>query len=257
MEFFVKNYLNTCMIEFSKYGFKQKKQTFVRVVNDVMQNFAIERLRSGRVCRINFSVIPLCLRIEKEYILGGVYSRELRRFETAHETMVWDGWEYDPKSKVSSNACVDEIVRYLKQYLIPLFERANCCKTALSEIIAVDQLFYNNHLASKKINGIKGTAGFDAGLNLLDGTKYYMALKNGDYDFALECRKALLNQNFEAYNSMNERGYLTEEDKQRREKRIMVLKLEVEKVSKHDESYIQKVIIENEAYSLNNLKSVM
>ena len=66
--------------------------------------------------------------------------------------------------------------------------------------------------------------------------------------------KALRQQNVDSYNSMLEMEYLTDDNKISWEKRIMALDAEIEIISKHDEAYIQRLIKENEAYSLDNLK---
>jgi len=255
MNYLLKSYHESCKIAFSQYGFKRKKQAFVRVENDVMQNFALERLRYGR-CRVEFAIIPLCLGIEKEYISGGVYSHYLKQFEPIHWTQ-WDTWEYDPTSEESMDACVKEIVRYLTNYLLPLFDRANSCKTALSELIMVENLFNNYRIESLKINGIEDRANINTWIHLDDSSKYYIALKNGDFDFALKSRKALLQQNVNAYNSMSERGYLTKEGRTRRENAIVKLRDEISRIECLDESYIHQLIIENEAYSLKNLKDIL
>lgn len=252
MDYFVENYLETCKAEFSQYGFKQKRKAFVRVINDVMQNFTLEKLRSGRACRVEFAIIPLCLRIEKDYITGGVYSHNLRRFEPAHWTH-WDQWEYDPKSEKSMNNCIDEMIMQIKKHLMPLFCKANSCKTAYDELCELDREFYGN-VKNMRENDKKY---FQNGVNMLDNTKYYMALKNGNYDIAVAYLKAIEQQNVDSYNSMDEGGYLTGDDRTRREENLVKIRYEIETISKCDESYIQGLIKESEEYSLNNLKGII
>lgn len=256
MDYFVSKYIEACTVECLRYGFKRKNKTFVRVINDVMQNFMLEKLRSHRAYRVEFAVIPLCLRIEKAYILGGVYSYNLRKFELAPLEQ-WDQWDYDPKSEKSMGICVNEVVRYLTSYLLPFFERANSCETALAELMEVESLFNANRLERLKINGIEDKANPKDVLFLFDNVKYHIALKNGDLDFAIKSRRALLEQNVDSYNSMSDMGYLTEKDRVRREKSIAELKDEINRLERRDESYIRKLIIENEAYSLGSIKDVI
>jgi len=276
MDYLTKDFFSRCKAEFSKYGFKRKSKVFVRVINDVVQTLSIEALRSYSECRVGFAIIPLCLRIEKNYILMGSYSRYLRRFEGTYGTSPSDSWKYDSKSEKSCEVCVDEIMRFLKQYLIPLYERANCCDTALSEIFAVDKLFSYNGNREPNLNSQKmeGFAEHVALINYLDSPMYYMALKNNDYSLALKCRQAMLSQNLDSYNSflankpifdgLVESGKLTEEDRKRwreslvqREESIEVLKEEVSHLEAKDVEYFQRLIKENEAYSKKVLESII
>ena len=256
MNYLLENYYKSCKTLFAQYGFKKKNKAFSRVTNDVMQNFVLEKLKSGRTCRVEFAVIPLCLRIEKEYISGGVYSHNLRKFESSH-FVKWDEWEYDPKSEESMDVCINEIIRYLTSYLIPFFERTSSCETALPELIKLEKLFHHNRKESLRISGIEDRAYPSPGFRLSDSVKYYISLKTGDFEFALKSRKALLQQNVDSYNSMFEKGYLTEEEQARREKSITKLRDEINRIENKDVSYIRRIIIENEAYSKEVLKSIM
>jgi hypothetical protein len=128
MDYLMKNYLEKCKAEVSFYGFRRKGKAFVRVVNDVMQIFESEKIQTG-----------LCL-------------GELRKFELPDISLVslWssgprlDAWEYDSKLEENMDACVEDIIRYLDKHLLPFFERANSCETALPEWIKLEQLFYDN-----------------------------------------------------------------------------------------------------------------
>ena len=256
MDYLIKTYIDACTPELLKCGFARKNKAFVRVVNDVMQILVFEKLRSGRNCRVRFSIVPLCLRIEKEYIVDGVYSRYLRQFELAN-SREYDDWEYDPKSEESMDKCIKEIIRYINSYLLPLFDRANSCETALPELIKLEKLFNDIRLEGLRRSGIKDGACPGAEFNLIDSVKYYMALRIGDYDFALKSRGALLQQNVDAYNSVLEMGFMTEEVKRRREEGIANLREDISRLERRDEASIRQLITENEAYSLSNLKAVI
>ena len=256
MDYLTMKLWQLCETELLSYRFKRKNGCFVRVVNDVMQNFAIEKVMSGRACRVEFAIIPLCLRIEKKYILGGVYSYNLKKFELAQRTW-WDQWEYDKKSEKSMDDCVEEIIRYLKTYLFPLFQCANSCKMALPELIRVEKLFNDNRKVALKRDGIEDKGGFCTELNLLDNAKYYMAIKNGDYNFALKSHKAMLKQNLDSYQSAQNNSFITQEVLEERKVLIEKLRMEVALLEAGDLEYFQKDICENETYSRKILTSVI
>lgn len=258
MDNFISEYTKRCKSEVLKYGFKQRRQVFSRIVNDVYQNFYVEKLGlypDGRGCRVGFAVLPLCQRLEAEQVSNGMGIYYLRRFEVTHWTE-GDGWRYKAESTSISN-CIEEIMRYLISYLLPFFERADSCETALQELINLEKLFNDNRIASLKMNGMEDKAGSDAELRLSDSAKYFMALKNGDYNFALKSRKSLEQQNTNAYNSMSEKGYLTDEDRIRREKNLSKLRDEITYLEASDRNYFQRVIEENEAYSREALKGIL
>lgn len=258
MNCFGRNLARCCDIELMGYGFKKKSGgLYVRVVNDVVQTFKIEKLQSGRVCRGLFSVLPLCLRLDTGRALGIAYSRELHKFEITPGLQMVGGWEFDLQSEESINACIVEIVRFIKCYLVPLFERANCCQTGLAEIVALDKLFDENRIASLQQLGVKDLAVPDAGFNLLDRSKYYMAIKNGDYDYANECQTALLNQNINAFEKRQHYDFLTPEKLDADRLEIQMLKDELKRIEARDVEYFRQLIDENEAYSRETLKDYL
>ena len=282
MGYLLKKYFEACKAEVEQYGFMRKKKVFVRAVNDVVQIIAVENMKSYRELRVTFSVIPLCLRIEEDYVYWGAYSRELRKFELPDESLFVPGWEpnppldawgYNPFSIVSMNECVEQAVHHIKKYLLPFFECANSCETTLPEIIKFEKLVADNSRKIRQLLGYEDLSSYDTELDLLDCVKYYIALKIGDYDFALRCRKALLAQNVDSYTafladkskfmSLVEGGQLTGKDRilwneslRRREEGIAQLKCEISKLEQRDEPYIQNLLSENESYSMDTLKKL-
>ena len=257
MDNFLKQLKKKCRVEVSQYGFIQKKNVFARIVNDVFQSFHIEKIARGtnqRECRVGFSVLPLCQKLDAKWALSGVDKYYLRKFEVIDWTE-GDGWQYKIDSdKISS--CIDDILVYINKHLIPFFERSDTCKAALPEIIKLEKLFNENRKESLRQCGMSDEACPNAELNLIDSVKYYMALKNGDFNFALKCRIAQLEQNLNSYNSMMKMGYLTEADSLRRKKRIAILTTDINEIEHRNEAYIQKVIFDNEAHSGENLRSI-
>lgn len=258
MDDFLKKYRMACEAEVSPYGFKRKKNVFIRVVNDVCQNFYVEKLGRysyGRECRVGFSVQPLCSKFDREWILSGVGLYYLKKFEL-NDFRHMDGWCYkvDP---VSISACVDEIVYYIKRYLLPFFESAASCKTALPDLIALEKLLYKNHTSILDLNNIEYVENSHMEFDIMDNVKYFMALKSEDYDFALRSRKALLKQNIRSYESMDKIGYLNEESRMERKEQIREIQDEIQKIEEKDWAYIQTMIENNEAYSREELKDII
>ncbi len=252
MDYIVKKYLEECIVKFSKYGFKRKKNAFVRVKNDVMQNFVLEKTMLGWSCRVEFAVIPLCLRIEKDYVFGGVYSHDLKRFEPVPFIQP-DPWEFNPKSEESMDECIKRIIEQIYKHLIPFFENADSCKNAYKELCDLDRKIYTKSEYSRA-NDRKY---FHDYVNMLDYCKYWIALKNRDYDSSVKHLKAFEQQHLDSYEAMMKGGYLTDEDKIRREKSIEDLRRKISNVSLHNETYISQIISENESFSLENLKGIV
>lgn len=263
MEYFTKHYVEACKKEFSQYGYKRNGKSFARVTNDVMQNFTLKKYSTGRECTIEFGIVPLCMRIGKANINGGIGIYNLRRFEPI-QWQLWDHWNYDPNSAESMDNCISELITHINKYLIPLFNRADSCKKGYQELCELDRLFYKNWLIGrekysdgKAIMREENQKFYRDGVNMLDSCKYYMALKNGDLDLAVDHLKAFEQQNIDSYNTMLKAGYLMEEEKKRREEKIEELRNTVILIKEKNTQYIHDHIHENEEYSKENLKGII
>lgn len=251
------NFCTKIFIQFSKavlssHGFKRTNASYIRVVNDVIQVIRFEVLSSGRACRVVFSAIPLCIGIDRKSIISCPYCHELRRFEPTAGLLLC-GWEYDRKAEESIHACMAEIMRYIETYLLPFFDRANSCRTALPELIALEQRFLDNRKISLAWAGMTDHAQPGMVPNLLDSAKRYMALKNGDYEFAEKYFTALVQQNIQSYQSVLEGGYLSEEALRGREARIKKLQEEIALLKARDTDYFDRLLQENENFTKANL----
>lgn len=238
MDYFLKTYTEICKKEFAPYGFKKKgSNNFVRVTNDVMQNFHLNRNRFGYSCTVEFGIIPLCYRIEKDQVTGGLGANHLKMFEGSVE---W--WDYDQKSNESMECCIMEIVNYMKEYLIPFFEKGINCTKAYHEICAFEIMFYNE-------------------VFMEDYWKYCMSLKAGDIDQALKHLKAVEQQKLDAYKinmkAFQSTGGASEGYEEGVKEEIGKIQKEIECIANRDEEFIQAFIHDNEAYSLNNLKGLV
>lgn len=253
MSYLIKNYKKICEEEFSAYGFKRNGVVFIRVVNDVVQYWTIEKICAGRTYRVLFAVYPICMPLDDKYdFVFGVESFELRRFEASLlPNDSFDGWDIDPKSNESMDACVSDIVRYIKEYLIPFFDRTNNCGAIAQAYIDLEELFAKNRLKALAANGIEDLAmplNFDP--ILLMRTTYYAALKSGDYSLALKCRKEIERQNVEA---CERRGFM----KQHNIDALAKFREEIAHLEAGDYDYFDKIIAKNEESTGKLLKSML
>jgi hypothetical protein len=96
----------------------------------------------------------------------------------------------------------------------------------------------------------------DTIIKMDDYLKYCMALKIGNYYAALLHLRAIEQQWVDAYNEMNERGYMTKEYEEKTKRGLEKFRKEIEMVANQDEQAIRDFIHNNEAYSISNLKGV-
>ena len=199
-------------------------------------------------------MLPLCQKLEGRNIADGVGLYYLKNFEICH----WnerDGWHYKIE-KNSINSCIDEIMRYFDTYLIPFFDCANSCKTALPELIKLEQTFNDIRRAGLKLDGIEDKEAHGDKLFFLDSSKCYMALKNGDYAFALKCLEVLLTQNVVALQSLQNNRFITEESMKERRMGIEKMQNEICQAKAENTDYFQSLMSENEAYTRESLKNM-
>ena len=120
---------------------------------------------------------------------------------------------------------------------MPFFERGNNCHDAYYEISEFERA--TRH-----------------GINMASSVKYCMALKIGEYDFALEHLKAMETQSQQAYErniAMAGKEKLDPEYITRMEVRFLDLKEKIDKVSKRDICYINEYLQNNEQRNLKKL----
>ncbi len=179
MDYFRSTFFKLCREHYSKYGFKRKGQVYVRVNKEIIQKFELFRSMSGMWCRIYFSIGPLCYPTEfrtKQKIPMLPRNFELRNLEGKD----FDEWEYD-RTEEGMDLCINEIIKYMDNNLIPFFEKVDSCETAISEIKRIDELCDFPWKDSS---------------NSLDAI---MLLKIGKYDMAYEILPKLGRPMFDAY----------------------------------------------------------
>ena len=112
--------------------------------------------------------------------------------------------------------------------------------------------FSSLHTANKHQVWLTSGAGAN-GQNLLDSTKFYLALKCQDWDLALQSRRALYQQNEESYRVGMEQAVFSEQGQLRREKELLQLQEEIIRLEERDTEYFQKIIDTNEKASIEVL----
>lgn len=228
-------------------GFKRCGQTLVRVKNDVMQAFSLKCWRGGGMCDVEFGVVPLCLGIEN---IGVGVSYNLCEFER------YTSWIYGGHTLDGMNQAIDEILRYIREYLHPFFEQVNSTQNALGELLKIERRFEQNrqwYLAKQHMTDC-ATLETKIARVLLDPVKYYIALKQENYKFALACHKALLKQNIDSLHAVSVNPSFSAEDIEERKLAIEQIRKEVENLEKGDVECFREIIIRNEEISAEFLK---
>ena len=200
----MKEFFQVCTEVTRQLGFNQSKNVFWRVVEDMYQSFYIETMKERsnmKKCRIGFCIIPLCAGVSAKAGIRQQGLYYLKNFEPLYhldDWQPWDGWLYNDEKK-SKDFCCKELSRMLKGYLVPFFERTSQSTAALSELVSLEALFDDNRLSLGPGRGPAIDATMGTGrLNKYDPIKYYLAVKAGDFEFALDIMEFILNQQEEA-----------------------------------------------------------
>ncbi len=223
-----KLYKQKCINEFRKLGFKSYRNNFYRVVNDVFQSFGLHNSVSGNSCTVEFGVFPLCCGsiITKNH----TGANHLKVFENNYS---W--FKYDKNSIESIEQTVNSIIEYINKYLIPYFEKCNNSRNAYFEICN----FQKKH---------------QEGILMFDCVLFYCALKSGMNDLAIQHLKAQKAHTIKAYNRNIECFEMSVEYEEMIESEIHNIENRIEIIERLDFEGIEKIISENEALALKNLR---
>ena len=216
-----------CVKEFDKLGFKNYKNNFYRVVNDVFQSFGLHNSVSGDSCTVEFGVFPLCCGniIKKEH----TGANHLKVFENNYS---W--FKYDRSSMKCIEKTVNLIIKYIKKYLIPFFENANNSRDAYFEICNFQKKYQNEILMS-------------------DHVLFYCALKSGMYNLAIEHLKAQKAHTLLAYNRNIQCFEMGVEYENKIKTKLHYIENCIAIIERSDFECIEKMISENESCALVNL----
>ena len=194
--------------QFKQLGFIRKQNLYIRVVNDVLQNFNLHT-RNNHYFNIEFAVLPLCMDISK---FGYDISRyNLKNFELFHSLSDVD-WKYDSLSISSIDECLDNISIFIDTYLIPFFQSSTNCEKALSNVLKIENLFYENRVKFMLSIGGKYDDSYVSNLNYFDSVIYFLALKAKQYPLALQCRKKQFNSQIDRISCADEIRLLEQND---------------------------------------------
>ena len=158
-------------------GFKLYKNTFYRVVNDVIQTLMLVRTDSS--CTVEFDITPLALGIE-DLNFESFYSISRSR---EGNMKGWD-WQFvasslhkqnvkgDYETIVFNDGSIDNIVENMLKvtisHIIPIFEKGIDCKSALDVLRNYELITYGKELYKAKTYGV-----------------YLTYIKIGNYDKAI------------------------------------------------------------------------
>ena len=223
-----KLYKEYCVKELSKYGFRRYGKNYWRISEGIFQSFCLHKSVSGENCTVEFVVKPLCS--EHAITKNTCGSNHLKMFENEYS---W--FEYDRQNEQSIYSCVEEMIMYMKRYLIPYFERTTSAKDAYHEI----KNFQREH--------------YKEGILWSDRNLYNLALKSGLYDEAELHLVAYKEHITKAFKTNSE--YLSDDEEyiQSMEEAIRQVELELIYVQRRDLNFIQNYITVNETLSLKNL----
>lgn len=185
MDLLIKGFLLQSNLKYADLGFQRVRKGYARIVNDVFQSFYIERLRGkymgSNIYRIGFGVYPLCMEL-KCCDIGLYYLEHLSSdFNTAYA-----GWLCDTKRETSISSCLQAIFEIMDNDLIPMFQRADRCETALQALIHLDEQLYYHRQRMSMHNSVGGTERPWQIDSMFRSEKYYMALRNGNWKYADE-----------------------------------------------------------------------
>ena len=182
LEVFMKTttkYFNqVCKDKYVPLGFIKKKSVFARIRGDIIQSFSLKRYRNAPLCTVEFGIFPLC-DSPPLYLDAGQYELDNFRIDGYGRA-----WMFDPKSEESRLRCVESISDMIDRYLLPFFDACSDSRTAMQEMIRLEEVFENNRQEWLKMIGTTDESLYtwQEG-SLSDEHKYYMALKNKDWSY--------------------------------------------------------------------------
>ena len=164
------------------HGFKVFGSSFYKVINDVVQTITL--VERQPTYTVSFSIMPLFWGINsisnEGYLINQLRKGKMKRqweFHSSSPLQYNDDEEYLPI--VSESQYVEQMVNCMLSIIIsdvvPFFERAIDCKTALDEIRKFETYLYGNEYAEKN-----------------EASNYLWHIKLGNYDKALKAIRGIM-----------------------------------------------------------------
>lgn len=226
-------------------GFLKKRTVFYKIVNDVLQNVEIEQCIVRKEFRITFGVSPLCARMTSVY-QGCLY--DLANLCHSDYASYHRGWYYGRPDICAKDDCIRSMNDCCQHYLFPLLRSADCCKSAFSIMQGV--LKYADEVRRKALQstGFTDEAPPFEMQCLLNQNLMFMALKNGDYDYASKSLKVILQKENRKY-QCNVAHHLNEATLQRHAAVILQMQNLLHNIEQGSTSKVQELLTENEKHS--------
>jgi len=216
--------------ELYPYGFRLYKKTFFRVINDVVQTLML--CKTNTDFSIEFDIDPLSLPIED------LYCESLYNIATFRNRGWWACWP-----EVEENA-FEDILFLFRTHVKPIFERGIDSKSAYDELIRLEKSIFT---------GVPG--------GIIDDYKFArLCIQAQDYEKAYQHLSVIVKTWDEAYPHM-----LAEHKKRGADagpdlafNKFMLeyeeLKEDLRRLSIPDAEYFKKLVAQNQAISIENLK---
>ena len=237
MDYFLKTYKALCRQEFGIYGFRSYRKNFYRAVNDVYQSFCLHRSIYGTDCTVEFTVLPLCIGYPIDKSTCG--PSHLKNFEGS---FAW--FPYDRRSKESIDACIAEMLAYMKKYLIPFFQASDCCKTAYDAIRQFELQSHQNHRPDSP----------EKNFSLFSSVKAWIAVKNGDYALAARHFQEIERQTLDAMEYDRRMSGSDDQKKSSQNQKLADIREKIHMLLTGDEQRINSIVLANEHCSLQSLQ---
>lgn len=215
----------------TQYGFKKKRNTYIRVVNDMVQIFNLKKLY-GAKCSVEFSCMPLCAGQE---VFGGIYDIDM--FAPDEEFV------YSKFDESSIYELADKIYYLSENYMFPLFKNSADSKSFFDLSVEFETLLSIRNCSD--LQSMQADLEYSLSLSL---PLHVIALKNHDYEFAMKHVEFQINNYEEALNKPV--SYYSESKMQEIRKLYQECCDLREWIKNGDDTQIDALVAENEQISL-------
>lgn len=177
-----------CKARLKPLGFAKHGNLWCRIVGDVYQGICIEKsAMKTKICNVDFGIVPLCSLIQYPDGVGQYRLDELWPLDSFNLDPVKKVISYNPKV-VDAEEVMSKIKKGIEEYVLPMFEECGDCATSFDALIRLQYLIAERRKAVLDYLRLEDCSKItpDEGI-MLNEHIFFMALKNGDYDFAMKC----------------------------------------------------------------------
>ncbi len=251
MKTMARYYNHVCTQKYQSLGFSRTKSIFARTSGDVLQAFSLKRSQYAPTCSVEFGIFPLCLP-QPIFLDAGGY--ELDKFIVELHAKS-SGWTFDSSSDESMMNCIESISEAIDLYLLPFFESCSDCKSALPELVKLEELFeINRQKALHLIDEVDSAVPWQE-RSLFDYRKYYMALKARNLSYAQQYLNHQVNFYTTTLKSFDKPNSVRQPDVVRRRflAKLAFYSEHLERLNSGDFSYFDDLLKSNENQMLKYL----